>query len=404
MNTKKITLRQLYMFLLGLTSTLYIVRVFGIPLFYFLALIGIFVFRKFSIKIDRAYGAYIVVILISLAVNIDNGYVYTMVLSAALSSIICLFYMGLLRQNVKIIEYLLAGIKASCALQLIWCLLQYVSYHAFRLDINQVVFSQMFHMIDNASRYVNGNLVLTGFCWHPSNMVPVLVLSIVMFNTWYIWLICIFIAVGMNSSTAILALLTLGIIKILRLLIRKEIFKHLTMTKIVGAGLAIVFVVVAITTTNLGIQIAGGITRLVERINGTNVTLSTTVHRSYYTLLPLVIRNTSIGKILFGYGPGCSGLAITRINGQYSLLGSWVVESDYMNILYGYGIIGFIIYFFWIIRTIMKKSPQKIFFIEFLMPLLVAGITYNVKYYWVVFTILVMSVHYNKEVQVRAGK
>ena len=38
------------------------------------------------------------------------------------------------------------------------------------------------------------------------------------------------------------------------------------------------------------------------------------------------------------------------------------------------------------------------------MPLLVAGITYNVQYYWVVFTILVMSVHYNKEVQVRAGK
>ncbi len=397
MKTLKINFRQLYLILLGLSSTLYIVRIKGIPLFYLLAFLGIIFFRKLSKRIDATYGMYVIVILLSLVVNISNGYLYTMVLSTVLSLIICLLYMGLLKQSLASLDYLILGIKSSCILQIAWCLLQYVLYNFARIDINQAIFSDFLHMIDTASRYVNGRLVLTGFCWHPSNMVPVLILSLVLFNTWYIWLICIFIAVGMNSSTAILAILALGIVKLIRLMIQKEIFNHLTMTKFFAGVFAVLVVVSIFATTNLGTQIVENVARLIGRINGTNITMSTVVHRSYYSLLPQVIKNSTVGQVLFGYGPGCSGLAITRINGQYSLLGTWVVESDYMNILYGYGAFGLFFYFAWIISKVTQKGSKQSFFIEFLIPLLIAGITYNVQYYWVVFTILVMSAYQYKE-------
>ena len=392
----KLSLKIFYFWILGITSTMYILSYRGIPIFYYLAILGVFIIGKCSPKIDRGYLLYIFAIFFSLVVNVNNGYVGTMVLSFLLSVIICFLYMSLLTQKLDILESIISGIKLSCIVQIIWCYLQYIMYYILGLDINKIIFEDLFHTVENASRYVNGSLVLTGFCWHPSNMVPVLVLAIVFFNKWYIWLACVVVALNMNSSTIVLALLVLGFIKLIRTMTSCNFFCKLTVGKIIGILSIFFLLVLVFSISDLGNQILESIIRLIERIDGTHESLSTSAHRSYYSLLPQVFVNTPFLKTIFGYGPGCSGLAITHITGQYAYLGAWVVESDYMNVLYSYGIFGFIVYFGWLVQKIFYGGENGIIFVDFLIPLLAAGITYNVQYYWVIFAIIVFSLYQKK--------
>ena len=93
---------------------------------------------------------------------------------------------------------------------------------------------------------------------------------------------------------------------------------------------------------------------LINRIFNVNSDSSSSAHLSYYILYPQIVEENGWFTSLFGTGYASSGYSITNINGQYSGLRLWVVESDIIDILVSRGILGFISYYLFLFVIALK--------------------------------------------------
>ena len=112
---------------------------------------------------------------------------------------------------------------------------------------------------------------------------------------------------------------------------------------------------------------------------------SANAHIRYFTAYPNVVKNGSVIQFLFGYGTGNSGYTMSKLYGQYADLKSWVVETDIMNQIYSNGIIGFILYYSFLLYIAIRgyKLNRKYFIL--MISIILAGITYNIQFDWVLF-------------------
>ena len=83
---------------------------------------------------------------------------------------------------------------------------------------------------------------------------------------------------------------------------------------------------------------------------------------------------------IFGYGVGCSGYTITSLYGRYADGGTWAIESDFINILVSRGIIGFIIYYWFLIRIMIKGFKIDYRYAIFIITVLFQGFGYNIQF------------------------
>lgn len=268
------------------------------------------------------------------------------------------------------------AIKAMCVAQIGWSLIQFVCYRV-GIDLNKVVFEDLLHMLENAS---SGKIAPSGFAWHPAILAPVVVLTFYLFDNIWIKMAAVFVALTCKNATALLGVMlciaieVFYIVKSRKIKINKFLFKILLVLGMIAIAGGI----------KLGIfqQIFDKILFIFQRIAGTVQDDSAMGHKRYFTALPRVWGVSSVSQILFGYGTGCSGYAIDRIFQQFTLLGlgNWAVESDIMNILYSWGIFGFVLYYSMLLYIMLKGGSINRKYTCACLIITLQGITYNIQY------------------------
>ena len=281
----------------------------------------------------------------------------------------------------------------SCTIQLIWCLAQFILYSSMRIDLNQIVFSDILHMVENPSQYKLGVYHPSGMCWHSAFLAPICILAFVLSESYVIKSLAVIDAVVCNNTTALIGIciclmLTVGFALLKFLRTRKKSTSRKAIFVLIVFVLALIPVLVC---TDAFLIVGQKIIDIYERTSGIVYDGgSANAHIRYYTAFPKVVSSGNILQFLFGYGTGNSGYPISKLFGQYTELKSWAVESDLMHQMYSSGIIGFLLFYGLLLYISIKglKIDKRYFIL--MISIIAAGITYNIQFDWVIFIEFVM--------------
>lgn len=296
-------------------------------------------------------------------------------------------------------ENYIRGLKVGIIIQLLWCILQILFFYLFRIDVNAYIFTDILGVIENASKYGNGVMCVSGLCWHPANLAPLLVIAICLMNNFYIKILSVVIAAFSGNSTVVIGvLISIILLCLIQIFTEKnvEMLHSNVMFVVTGIFLAIFVVIFKPEILSKVIESIGYV---FKRVFSEDKVSSTIAHMRYYTSLGEVMKRSSLLNIVFGYGEGCSGYPFTAYFGQYTGL-IWTVESDIVDTLLSRGILGFLVYYYWLIKIVIKswKYDKKIFVCLF--SLLLEGITYNIQFSWVILFEIIIYICINKGIQI----
>lgn len=289
------------------------------------------------------------------------------------------------QDKIKTIHF---ALKAGVIVQIIWGLLQYVCWIVLKLDINNILFADILHMraTDTATHYEFGNLCIAGLCWHPANLIPVIILGYCLFNK-NIWIKILLVVVGVlsSNSTTLIAILCCVIVDVL--CVDKD-YLRCNLKKIISIVSIIVICCVMLVSFQKEILLfINEITNVYMRIsavaNGLSTDSSTTAHVNYYLRLFDLLKNYPFWNTLFGFGYECSGFPYSQMYGQYSQL-IWVTEADPVNLIIGRGIIWTGLHYFWLIKIAINGKKISKYYLVAIISIVISGIFYNIQFYWVI--------------------
>lgn len=291
---------------------------------------------------------------------------------------------------------LLRGFRLSCYATLIWCLLQLLCYHFFSIDINAVVFESILKIHGAKGSYYNERLIPTGFYNHRAILTPSLIFLFFAETNPYILLLIIAVGCLTRSTTLIIGIMLAAFFRIIVFFSRNFHYKKISRKILI---VLISFVVMMI----LGLIIEGTkivdmmsyVFRRISESTSNEAGNSSVVHFLYYINLIPVLQKENLVHFLFGTGFGTSGLHYTLYNGQYVNLDSWVVESDYVNILLSQGVVGLILWVYLLLRLISMSTKKKYWEnVAFVLIISFMGILYNMQFHWFIvieFAIFVLT-------------
>lgn len=377
-------------------SSMMVIRVDVISLFFFLQVITIAAWALTSGKLAITGNKFINFIFIEMAVSTllcmfsgvrlsyKKGAIATLVLLIPVYFV----YAYIERRTVKkpdLLSLVRAGIKVTCLIELVWCLLQFLLYRLVGLDINQLIFVDLLHLTESASHFKDGVFMPSGLCWHAAFIAPVAVISYVFFDNWLIKGLALIDAVICNNSTA---LIVMGVCILLDFSFRgADLIKKKRVKKSIVLFVLLLVAVAIPLLLKLGViqSIFEKVIYIFQRITGAvHDGGSAQAHMRYFTIYPEIVKNSSPIQVLFGYGPGCSGYPISMLTGQYASLNSWVVESDIMDILISRGMIGFVGFYAFLIAIAVKGFKLDRRYLILTICLILGGITYNIQFEWVI--------------------
>ena len=261
-------------------------------------------------------------------------------------------------------------------------------YSGAHIDLNQVLFRDLLHMVENPSQYKLGVYHPSGMCWHSAFMAPIAIIAFVISDSYIIKVLAVADAVVCNNATAMIGIgvcLVLSVLFSLVDFLRKTNKTTRKRTFIAIALIAVILILMSFYSdvmTNVCekiVDIYGRATGAVYDGGSANA------HIRYFTAYPNVVKNGSITQFLFGYGTGNSGYTMSKLYGQYTELKSWVVETDVMNQLYSNGIVGFVLYYGFILYIAIKGFKMDRRYFILMVSIMVAGITYNIQFDWVIY-------------------
>ena len=276
----------------------------------------------------------------------------------------------------KIVE----ALKTGFLIQICYLPFQFFMYHIWEIDLNDVIFVKLLHLMNNASFIRQGTYYPSGFTWHSALLAPMLVLSFVLFQSSVVRGIIIMDSFICGNNTALL-----GVAFIMFVLACKSIKDNkISRNRVIAISVAVITAMLAFN------QIIKKVTYIIYRIIYANLDSSSRAHLSYYTLYPDIVKKSNIINVLFGTGYATSGHAITQMNGQYMSLAHWAVESDLIDILISRGMIGFLIYFGLLLYIAFKGKNINYKYFIVILAFCIQGITYNVQFEYVFMIELVM--------------
>lgn len=298
---------------------------------------------------------------------------------------------------------LLIGLKWSCRVQVIWILIQYLCWSSLNLDINQAVFVDTLGMVENASQYKGTGYIPTGLSWNAGGIAPIIFIGFFLENI-LVWKILIVLGALLTQSATLTIGVALCIVySVVTVMVRhdwKTLKKHSLGAIIAFIILCLSILFISYINRNL-IQTEAD--RLMDsfsyRLNGLSsegdvVDSSTSAHLGYIVNLPTVFAHGDIIRFLFGYGINTSGYAYSAVTGQYADQ-IWIVESDITNILLNVGLVGFLVFYFWLIRNVAHLFVEKSQLAPAMLVIILMGVTYNLQYPWMIFIELIIFQYYD---------
>lgn len=405
----KMALDEVIIFLIMVVSSMMIMKQYIFSLFFVLQVLGIVLFSIKSGKLIIAKDKYINFIFVEMGVSTIFCQISDMSLSYKKGAIVALvlilpiyFTYAYIEEkslkNSNIFVWVKKGIKITCIIELVWCLLQFLLYYMFQLDINQIIFVDMLKFVETATHYKNDVFLASGLCWHAAFIAPIAVISYIFFENWIIKGLAVVNAIICDNSTAMIAISVCVFLdfcfKIISMIKSRSINKR---TIIYAVCVIVIGIPLLLKTGALQI-IIDKVMYIFQRVTGkVNDGGSAEAHIRYYTSYLDILRKSSILQIIFGYGPGCSGYPISTLTGQYASMSSWAVESDVMDIILSRGITGFIGFYCFLFKIAKDGLKIDYRYLILILSLAVGGITYNIQFEWVVLIemLLLLSIKRN---------
>lgn len=271
----------------------------------------------------------------------------------------------------------------------LWSILQFFLFSWKGIDLNDLIFNQILHTRDSLSTSVIVDNVIrpTGLSWHTSNFIPLIAIGYFLCPNIYIRLMLLCMAIFSSSSTSII---TFILCTLLNLTDKKTNSAKFKKKKIIY--LTITLILILLLYNNFSELINNSVIRSYERISSSILFEGTPdPHLAYYLTLPDVWDKMSLTRKLFGFGPLGSGYMYNLLYNRFNYLDFWVVESDIINILLGFGITGFLLFYSWLFYTAKKgwKIDRKYTYIFIV--LIISGFFYNIQGIGIVMMEMILS-------------
>lgn len=293
-------------------------------------------------------------------------------------------------QKDDIFRIIRKAIKAAVIIQLGDFYLQLGINKIMHIDINQVIFVNMLHLVDNASFIRNWSWYPSGLTWHSAVLGPLFVMGIILFDNLFIRAGFFLAAMLCGNSTCLIGVILCGALLLWRYIKKKKsnISKKTAVIMVVMIAIA----VGGIIGLNLGEVIFRVFNNLWMRLFGSEKDASTAAHLSYYMDYISIFKRSSISQIIFGYGYGCSGYPITVIYNRYSGASNWAIECDIIDILVSRGIIGFFTYYYFMFYIMLKGRKLDYRYFVFMFVIFIQGFGYNIQFDYVFFIEMLLYV------------
>ncbi|MBQ1194299.1 MAG: hypothetical protein IIX45_09335 [Lachnospiraceae bacterium] len=294
--------------------------------------------------------------------------------------LIFILYAG--KDRIHLLKNYVKGVYYASIIHMLWAYAQLVVKTVSTSTLNEIVFVKLLHMA-SPDTSVEVAEHLPGLCWHSSNMAPLMVFGFAMSKSPVLKLGFIGISIACGSRTTTLGVFVCAAIQIARF-IYKHRGKYNVPARLAQIGVIVIAMfLIAFSFTDAAKHYVTMLTGAFERFMGTfgGDQGSAGMHASYWTSVFDVINMSSIANVLIGYGIDCSGYVFSVLFGYYE--GSqWVCEADTINLLWSYGFIGVSLRYFWYVFCIGRCRKADSRYLDFFIPLLLMGITYNVMYNW----------------------
>lgn len=291
---------------------------------------------------------------------------YMTSLRAALKLAVFLGMILILSNDISARDYrdnFIKGIIVSAPIQFIWLVLQSVFWIMQRVSLNTLLFGT------NYSVENGGVITLTGLSWERADTVLVFAVATVFSSNTYIRLICLLGTLLTTSRSGILMLACIYLYEIYikirngDLKIEKKVKKRYIIAWIFAVLSAMILCFVE---SNLLQFVIGKIqyiytrfTYLFLRINDYSSN-TTDLHIQYFLWLPETLLNISPLQVLLGCGTRISGWAYTNRYAIMSTIGPWSVESDFVSLMLGNGLLGILLYYTMLYKGFMINKDKKI--------------------------------------------
>ena len=399
---KQININEDLFFLLGLLTTMQILTLGGLTGFSLVlvltAVIALVLTDK-RLKPDTYFWASVVVSSLTIFLSVCNGSLTNGFRKAAIvggiTHLLLLVIYLIMNTKANYAAKLLQGFELSCKITLVWCCLQLAVYYLLHKDLNAVVLGQLLRIPEARGDYVNGALIPSGFYYHRAILIPSFIYLFFSTSSPY-WMGLILVVGCLTRSTALIMGLVLGLaFKVCSLCLKNppRIIKQKKLILILP-GVAIAIVGIVAVSPKIA-ELVGYIVTRVADATSNKTDNSSVVHFLYYKNLFQILRKMDFLHLLLGTGFGTSGIHYTWFNGQYADFNSWVVESDYVNILLGQGIVGFALWGYILVKVILLSIQQKYWEnVAFILIVAFVGIMYNIQFTWflvVEFAMLILT-------------
>lgn len=399
--SKNVDFETVLSYLLALFSTMQIISVFGVTVFNWLLMLFavISVLRLIENKLPIINNGIIPVVVaagISTFGGVIGNYLPDNYKAEGIKQFIwllciCLvfFYLYSADTKAKKVSAYIAGFKLSCEIQIIWCVLQIISYYGFHQVLNDIVFNGIFH----AGIEFTEHSVVCGLHWQRANLTPILVSYFFINSNIYIRILLFTIAVLSGSTTSQLLIVLCFLIVLVQYAKRRRI-----KTKQIIAGVFVLAVIGYLTATGVVSSVIGKIMIKFANITDNDYLAgaASKVHVRYYTALPYIFSQLSPFSVLFGTGLNSSGYAFQRFVNQYVEYGVWGIECDVAGTLIERGILGFILFYRMLLRMVKKFLKDKSKMAIIMVLIIIGGITYNVQFTWFMLFELVAYVKHKR--------
>ena len=345
---------------------------------------------KLDRQFDRAFAAVILTWLISYLIcairmpakwtnGLGTGFVQTCFLI-----VVYIFFSQ--RKKVQYLVYYIKGVYISSIIQMIWGYAQ-ILCDAIGIDLNTIVFRDTLHMVKEiATQYQFGQLKVSGLCWNAGNFAPLITFGYIYTKNSYLKVAFFVLGFLSRSRTLMMGLLVSTAIE---LIATRKIKTTVSKKKVVFLAVAVtVIVIVFVTNIDSISKKVMEIANLLDIKNRVRTEGSANTHLYYLTSIPAITMKNDLLSNLFGYGPGCSGYPQSELMNFYADSDKWSIECDYVNQLWSYGYVGFVVYYCWYLKNIVKTIKLYKKYIGLFIVFLFEGLLYNITFNWVLFLII----------------
>lgn len=398
----KVNVSNTLFYILGMFTTIQLLSIGGLTAFnvVLIATVLIAIYANHGrIKSDKYFIFSFVATLFTTLIAINNtdlseGFRHSAIMGGIIYLFVLLLYF-LMQLKIKYALQLLKGFELSCKLTLVWCFLQIIFFYALNIDINALIFGNILGASNGKGDYYNGSVIPSGFYSHRAILIPCLLYLI--FSTSSVLVMLAIVLIGfLTRSVAMI----IGIIITILFKIYYSNIKNKSMKISTKKLMAILVVIISISAFAVArsseiTELSNYVSIRIRDITSNKADNSSVVHFLYYKNFGVVFKKLSLTDIFFGTGFSTSGQHYTWFNGQYSIMKSWVVESDYINIFLSQGVIGFGLWLYLMGKIAITSKIhgywENIFFI---LVLSLVGVMYNIQFTWfllVEMAILVLS-------------